>query len=261
VAKVSLKITNPKYSGIFGAKGASHGIIRVSAATKPDYTKPTAKAGGFIPGVAFKFFRAGQKSANFMAMRSLLPVSSYNPFKYAISNHVSLTDGAEPFAQKALGAKFSTASKWISHVGVSDAATFDEDGNRAGTIRSPFQLVFVPTAVAQNLAPDTFTQPLADMLAKVVPGTQLWTVMAVENPKGTWEQIGTITATSGFIESAYGDQHLFFQHQRFNDDLALNPQWLQVCPDVHACKVCPVDRDCATPDTSPVAVNKPWWKI
>jgi len=242
VAKIKMTITSNKYSGIFGPNGGKYGIGRISAAAKPDYKAKDAEAGGFIPAMALKFFRPGQKSCNWMEMRSLLAQTSWNPFKFKFSNHLSSRENT--LATKALGLKFSAASDWITHVGLSDCATYDETGRRANVVKTPFQIVFVPTAQMQTMFPDSFTKELTDMLATIPAGTKLYDMMALESPDSVWEPLGSIEITSQFTASGYGDKSLFFQHQRFDDDLKQNPSWAVLCPNRQACKTCPNDKSC-----------------
>jgi hypothetical protein len=101
-------VNNLGYTGLFG--GANYGVIRVSSAIQPDFTKENAADGSFIGGAGFKFFRDGVASANFLAMHLLKPWDSWNFFKYPLSNHLSHAD--LPTAQHLLAAKFGTVSKW-----------------------------------------------------------------------------------------------------------------------------------------------------
>lgn len=70
--------------------------------------------------------------------------------------------------------------------------------------------------------------------------------MAIHHPDATPVAIGTLVTTSNFVTSLYCDNKLFFQHQRFEEDLAIHPEWTKgtSCPDEQSCKVCPVDVAC-----------------
>lgn len=137
VAKVKF-VPNPDnhlYTGIF--KGADHGIVRLSVA-KP--TVPILKESA--PGMGLKFLRDGVDSANLVAMYSVDGQPSYNYFEHDWSNHIpDLTSKyLIPLAEK-----FTTATKYIQTIGLSDMATYSQNGQKE-TPRFPFKLRFEPTA-------------------------------------------------------------------------------------------------------------------
>ena len=54
------------------------------------------------------------------------------------------------------------------------------------------------------------------------------------------EHIGDLFMTTTMVPSAYGDQTYFIQHTRFDDDIKLRPEFLDVCSKLEDCAVCHV---------------------
>ena len=44
-------------------------------------------------------------------------------------------------------------------------------------------------------------------------------------------RIGTLVTNSESVTSKYGDEVLFFRHQRVEDDVALKPEWKDYYPE------------------------------
>ena len=51
-----------------------------------------------------------------------------------------------------------------------------------------------------------------------------------EQLDGTEELIGEIQATTQLVTSKWGDEHMYFRHQRFDEDLKYQPEWLPFTP-------------------------------
>ena len=107
------------YTGIFDG-GSTNGIVRFSTAA-PVFTFPMK----FIaPGMGVKFLRDGIDSANFVAMYSVDGQSDLNFFTNDWNTHI-----AKPGAQlKPLEARFATVTPWIQTIGLSDMASYDNNG-------------------------------------------------------------------------------------------------------------------------------------
>ena len=100
------------YTGVF--TGSQHVIIRMSLASQPDPQQLKT-----TPGIALKFLRDGVDSGNMVAMFSVDGQQSWNFFRNNFTNHIPPLDG---LALAPLGAKFSTATKNIGQVGLSNMA-------------------------------------------------------------------------------------------------------------------------------------------
>ena len=221
-----------QYTGLF--EKADSMLIRLSLATDPGKGK-----NAIVPGASFKLFRDAAESANFVAMWGLNAQESYNFFANDFSNHVSIKG-----APGILVNKFGTASTWASHIGISNLANKGQDGKLVESPKTPFQLIFRPmpgVATSEtNEGIDVFDQ----IIASIPSGKQLYSVWAAETPGNQFFQIGVITTKSEFVRSVYGDQTLFFKHQRFEEDLEANKGWLDSCPDLNRCETCHATNTC-----------------
>lgn len=150
---------NEGYTGCF--RGVDNGIIRLSAAIQPDYTKTTAAGadGNFVPGFGLKFLRSGVASGNLVAMYSVDGQPSWNFFENIFSNHIPDPMGS---GQKALGSKFATATSKIGSVGLSDIATYDQNGKKEASPKFPFELIFEPDQGVKSRFTTTYKQIFTD---------------------------------------------------------------------------------------------------
>jgi hypothetical protein len=59
-------------------------------------------------------------------------------------------------------------------------------------------------------------------------GSTLFNIYATDNPAelgGTEQLIGKLVTASNIFTSLWGDEHMFFRHQRIDDDIELRPDW------------------------------------
>lgn len=204
-------VGKPRYSGIF-ATGAEYGLIRFSSAGPPG-------SSGFGPGAGVKILRDGRPSANFMAMPSLDPqkCEDKNFFLKDFNSHVPHTDST---AVNVLGKKFFQVSKCIQMVGLSDLAD-------VGSSAFPFKLTLRPAGGIRVECPcDDYAQCLAN-IGTLKAGEQVFDILATEKPGAEPEFIGKLVLTGLPLTGKFGDQALFFKHQRMEDDFKLHPEWLQ----------------------------------
>ena len=99
------------FTGLFES-GADYGLIRLSLASKPSSTHMT-------PGFGLKFLRDGIDSANLVAMYRVAGQDNWNFFANDFSNHIP---GETASTLLKLAKKFSTVTKWVAQVGISDFA-------------------------------------------------------------------------------------------------------------------------------------------
>lgn len=210
------------FTGLF--QGAEAGIVRLSSAKQPG-------KGGMTPGMGIKFLRDGRESANLVAMYSLggQPCEETNFFEHVWSNHIPATND---FGLKLVVDKFWQGSSCPQMVGLSDFATIDTD-TPAAPGSFPFELHFAPRSGTWG-EPD-FVHVDCDCMdydecihnLEAIPnGTPLFGVWARASPGALLMPIGNITLTSKLVASAFGDEQLFFQHQRMENDFAIHPEWL-----------------------------------
>jgi len=208
------------YTGIF--QGAQHGIIRPSLAMEPNEEKLKT-----VPGFGLKFLRDGIDSANLVAMYSVNGQESWNFFKNDFSNHIPEID----LTSIALAAKFSTATRNIRQVGLSDWGLYGEDGTKVTNPLFPYKLRFRPTG--EFWFSETYVRPVNEDLVAIPSGSTLYQVYAQDKPTelgGTETRIADLVLVSEMITSLWGDQGLFFRHQDMAEDLTMRPEWNEFTP-------------------------------
>lgn len=182
------------YTGLF--KGASNGLVRLSSAVPPSLDGMIMKGLAMAPGMGLKFLRDGVDSGNLVAMYAADgQPGNWNFFANDFVNHIPPAEGIKP---KALSKKFSTVTKYIQEIGLSDFAKYDEHGAASGSAVFPFSLRFAPTTDVKNLFPASAPKdPMAYMqqLPTVPKNAALYTVYAMDKPKelgGKETMIGTL---------------------------------------------------------------------
>jgi hypothetical protein len=204
------------FTGLF--KRADWGLIRLSLTGDPSDR-------GFAPGLAIKFFVDGHHSENVSALVSLTGQGQdYNFFSHEFSNIVPVVRQIGP---KLINLIFMRVSRHPTKLSLADIAKMTQSGEVEPQPCSPTQIFLVPNPALQF--PSSPPHDFRADLATITPGTQLFSVYAVD-PKvlgdeaiGTpqyrqsAECIGHLETTSEFVVSAYGDSQLFFRHQRFKN--------------------------------------------
>jgi len=211
-------VGNHPYTGIF--RGSKYALARLSTPTSYDST-----ARSFVASVAFKFLRDGVPSGNIFGICSLEGRYSYNFFRHDLYSNPVFPSLNESFALQVVQRKFMEASDW-GMIGTSYLATFDEQGNKEQNPVFPFNMVFQGSKQAKALFTDSFvSSDLPVLLSKIPAGTLLYNVWA-EEPNQQPLKIGEITLQTALTSSDFGDNGLFFQHTRKEDDFQLRPDWV-----------------------------------
>eukprot|EP01087_Luapelamoeba_hula_P012444 TRINITY_DN346_c1_g1_i1.p1 TRINITY_DN346_c1_g1~~TRINITY_DN346_c1_g1_i1.p1 ORF type:complete len:361 (+),score=49.85 TRINITY_DN346_c1_g1_i1:41-1084(+) len=212
--------TNP-YTGLL--YGFDHGLIRFSLAAKPDYSA----ARGFIPGIGLKVLVDGRPSVNLVSMYNLAgQENSHNFFAHDFTNHVPYPDpSTQNIVAKKLIDHFKTASAWPTFVGIRDFANYNQTGRTVQRPRFPFRLVFHPTYDTHKLIPDNDDRTIGEMLTDLPIGP-VYEVWAEDSPGAPLVNIGLLSTTSRATPSLFGDQGLFLEHQRMENDFEVHPQWV-----------------------------------
>ena len=107
---------------------------------------------------------------------------------------------------------------------------YDQDGNEEYPY-FPFKLTLEPTGMVK------FTESASSMLDfmqqyidKIPNGTDLYSVIAHANPDDhTGIELGKLAVVDKCILSKYGDEKLFFQHHRSEEDFEYMPEWESHC--------------------------------
>ena len=249
-------IKDSPFTGIF-KNGESHGMIRLGSAA------PIGEGNGVTPGGGVKFFRSGKPSADFVILNQLGPIvnENHNFFAVPLSNHIP-EDAPKSLAPLAL--KFCQAQSCPTKVGLSDASTYDQDGNKADDIVFPFkvdqeilqfykliclihihnqneceidielqmqlmilmQVSFVPTGDIKFREEYSELEPFNKQFTDLPVGTVLYQLRGHQNPGDTeGVLLGDVVTTDNCVTSNYGDTKLFFKHQYIDEDKNLKPEW------------------------------------
>lgn len=206
-------------------KGADSGYARLSVAKPVDTRTPN-----LAPGMGVKLLRDGVDSANFVCMFSVDGQDSLNFFANDFVNHIP---DIKSIALKPLEARFATATDWIQAVGLSEMASYAQDGS-AETPVFPFSLRLSPGGAYSF--PDTVSNGYTDFrddLKTIQSGTVLYNVYAMDAPAelgGTEKQIAQIVTQSEMTTSNWGDEHLYIRHERVSDDFKYKPEWEPYVP-------------------------------
>lgn len=211
VAKVIFKSSKKHpYTGLFAAEKIC-GLARLSIAGPP-------LAIGFTPGMALKFFVDGKPSVNIEVMNSLEGQGSdWNFFSHSMTNslpktHISLMDPKTVLlkgAEEAL-AKVKPDPLYLP---VTPFAEVDATGKRIEKPISPKVVVFLPLEAPNAIFRNNEGQDFRDVLAKIPVGTQIYEVYGLDSSNKRI-LIGTVETVSLFVASQFGDQRLFFRHNR-----------------------------------------------
>ena len=129
-----VNVKDSPFTGIF-QNGDVYGMMRLGSAN------PIKEDMEVVPGGGFKVFRSGKHSANFVLNAANFSSGNHNFFAVPISNHIPKDNGVPLLASVAIGLKFSQAQSNPTKVGLSDAATYDQDGNRVDNVVFPFKVV------------------------------------------------------------------------------------------------------------------------
>lgn len=235
VCKFSLMISpDSPFTGVFGPGQINYGLIRMGSAV------PVTSKVSMTPGIGVKILRTGIPSANWVVLRSLDAQESHDFFNTTQSNHIDPPTGVTAV----LGVKFGQASNCITQVGLSDAARWTQAGDHIESPKFPYEIIWTPThAVNTNGA--TTTEALVHMLETIPIGTQLYRVSVYETPwdkyNGKPTELGVVATASECRGSKFGDNVLFFKHQRMEDDWALRPEWVKDIRPQEECGASEVD--------------------
>lgn len=128
----------------------------------------------------------------------------------------------------------------ISSLGVANFSRYKTDGTEIEDYKMPFDIWFEPTEEMKGLFPDTLQKdaagnviPFWDQLTTIAKDSYLFEVWVRDSPDdlesypegSNVQHIANIKLNSKIITSRFGDERLFFKHERMDDDIAKNPSW------------------------------------
>ena len=212
VAQVKLEITQDSpFTGVFQTGG--EGLLRLSTA---------AQTGSFTPGLALKIFIDGKPSVNFHVMHSLDGQGEDTQFFENVFTNL-LAEPRSPVLQ-AGSLAFAHA---LTHLAgapenertlpLDEAAAVTSSGREMSDFNAPFEVEFWPTSEARKhfyrgLDPED-RRNYRVALATIPAGTSLYEVRARTRDDRIYP-LARLVTQSPFLASQYGDESLFFQHQR-----------------------------------------------
>ena len=155
-----------------------------------------------------------------------LPNDNHNFFCCDLSNHNPSPTSVQ---SQVFTLKFGQASSCITKVGLSDAARYDQDGNEATDLVFPYKITLKPTGNVQFTVekPPTLEAFQRQFKDKITPGMAIYDFYAHSSPYDVnGQKLGQIVVTEKCVDkSKFGDERLFFQHQKIEEDIALKPEW------------------------------------
>lgn len=187
-------------------------------------------------GYGFQFFRTNVSPGTILSLNSFFGGGAYwNVFGYMSCNHASLAE------MSSLLPTIPGWTKFPHQNGLRHLATYNLNGDQAPRPIFPYSLCFVPNPELTKRVgtPPTLSSlsSLFSQFALVHPGERLFDIVAIFHPKFLNNPnlllnpqyariVGDVIALAPFTRSQFGDSRLFFQHQPFDDDLLLRPDWL-----------------------------------
>lgn len=192
------------FTGLF--QGARCGLIRAGLAVAPGGLSPV------VPGAALKLFVDGRPSANLLFMPSLDGQgSNYNFFAFPFNTSI-----AEPknIVLKLLKTIFARASSTPTSLSLNLASKYTENGDKVGDALAPEIAVFEPTREVQ------FSESPHDVrldLLGLPVGTVLFHVFEKKSDGSRGIRMGQVVTKTPFVASEWGDDRIFFRHQRLED--------------------------------------------
>ena len=221
MAKVEFVGEGSEYTGLF--QGAECGLMRLSVTGDPDDR-------GFAPGFALKLFVDGKPSENVSALYTLSGQgNNHDFFANELSQYVS------PEINETLGtsAIFSSVTSKPTRLMVNAISEVNANGSEASNSKAPTQIFFVPTDAVKGRF-TTAAHDFRDDLSSLEAGDTLYDVYATDKKirysffsywnkkyaksrRDSARKIGSIKLSSDFKLSHFGDNGVFFKHQRYED--------------------------------------------
>jgi len=221
VAKVEFVANSSEYTGLF--QGSDCGLMRLSVTGNPSDR-------GFAPGLAWKAFVDNKPSENVSALYTLSGQGNNQDFfANELSQYVS------PEANETLGTSliFSAVTSKPTRLMVNAMADTNQDGSAASNANAPTQIYFVPSATVKG----KFSSSAHDFRSDLVTlnaGDDLYDIYATsksirtsifprmnkyyaDSRRKDAKKIGTVKLSSKFTLSNFGDNGIFFKHQRYED--------------------------------------------
>ena len=100
-----------------------------------------------------------------------------------------------------------------------------QDGNEEQSLVFPFKLTLLPTTDVQFMTKQSSLEEFSKQWNTIPKGSKMYSFVAHSSPEDTsGKELGKIVV-DGCTTSKFGDERLFFQHQRVEEDIKLRPNW------------------------------------
>lgn len=191
---------NQPFSGVYHT--GAIGLVRLSLAVSPTDD-------GYVPGMAVKFLLPHHESLNLHAIYLLEGQNdNWNFFANTFSNEVP---DPTTWILKLIDEIFEWTRSPATKLPLWHVAAWTNEGQYVSNVVFPDRIYFKPSDQVKNLIPATSREDFRKSLSRIPMGP-LYEVYG--EYRGREYDIGTIVLKSALLASNYGDQKLFFQHQR-----------------------------------------------
>ena len=218
VTKVQFIATHDTpYTGMF--RGSKHGVMRIS-----ETTMTTPEVPKTAPGFGLKLFRDGMWAGDMLTMYAFDGQPSFNFFRNRWST--ILAEPQNECNRETQGKKLAEVTDYIGATTVLDLAEFDEYGQKVENPQFPFMIEVEPYDVYGWT--DRYQNDFHDQLTAIPANTVLFKMYAYDVPPefgGEQRLIGWIVSRSETVTSLWGDQKLFFKHQRMDEAIRIRPHY------------------------------------
>lgn len=197
-------VPTPKASSSGLLKSGAIGIARLSLAGNPNLM-------GYTPGMGLKLLVDGKPSVNLHVMNSLSGQNNdQNFFALEFSNILP----KPPFYLSLLAQAFTRVKSPPTELNINGITQVNSSGEvvESENIKNVYQIVFRPNPELA-IASDT-QRDFREELAEIPSGSTLYSVFTRRHESSDLKKVGYLVTRSEFVASRYGDEKLFFQHQR-----------------------------------------------
>ncbi|KTC84465.1 hypothetical protein [Legionella brunensis] len=197
---VFIPAPNHPFTGIYRTGGI--GLARLSLAIPP-------ADNNYIPGMAIKILISQHPSLNLQVMNLLEgQKENWNYFAKDFSNQVPHPTS---WTLKAIEKIFEWTRDPANELPLWHLAAWTSEGRFEGIPIFPERVYFRPSSLVRDLIPEDSREDFRVSFLQIPMGP-MYEVYG--ESKGVEYHIGTLMLESALLASNYGDQKLFFQHQR-----------------------------------------------
>lgn len=213
-----------QYTGFYGQKTKGN-VLRFSQTSNL-----TEADTGLLPSVAMKFLIDGTYSQNIFGMPSFKSTNNWNFFgqnmKSRLEHFVPMDDEGDMNDQLAIDTlinKLTEGSVFAYSTAVGNPARIHPDGTKINNedARIPWQLEFSSQYKDFDYKETNERNWIERLLEVGEVGKKILDVWAMDRPGEPLFKIAEIELDTPLITSLFGDQRMYFQHVKTNEDMDL----------------------------------------